>query len=655
NGDTETYTPISSAASGAVDTRTFSGQATGETSQIDFDAIADSIGTSTDFTLTPAQLATTTGTQFVGQLEILSGGDYDFELTSDDGTRLFIDGILAINNEGSKSPTLRSSTVNLDAGFHEIRVDYVNNSGGGALILEYAGNDQATIGAIPSARLYRAENAGSVSTTVAPNTTVELGDNIILSNGASATIALNGTDFSNAGLEALTVGTSSTLNITGTANRDLRFQSTTFGGTSTYTFNTAPDLSLGEASGTASGTTIVKQGTGRLILDNTSSTTPNDFTGTTFDVQAGSLFVIGNGNVGATNPLGTSSVQLNGGTLALDTAVGDVSFDNIITLAGTGGTIKTVSGPRTFTLTDTTAINIGSGQTLTLETTNGSNISEGSSLVLTQALTGSGNLTITDSTAGNGPLEGTAALTSDSASFSGQITISSGTLEGRSGTTNSKVFGTGVIDLAGGTLSLQGANAGGSLNYTPGNNVSVTANSGFVVGAASGGGSSSDFALGSLTTVGGRTVTMDSTDDYSLIFASTVLGGNTTFNVNSGTLNTGDITGTAANLTKNGVGTLVLGGSSNLTGTTAINAGILEASVISDSGANSLGTSSVTLNGGTLRYTGSASASTTRSISANNGNGGSIDVSDAGATFEINSGFAGNQNSEVLKLGAGTR
>jgi hypothetical protein len=51
-------------------------------------------------------------------------GDYDFSLTSDDGSNLYIDGELVVDNDGIHQTRERSGTVRLSRGVHDIRVSY---------------------------------------------------------------------------------------------------------------------------------------------------------------------------------------------------------------------------------------------------------------------------------------------------------------------------------------------------------------------------------------------------------------------------------------------------------------------------------------------------------------------------------------------------
>ena len=105
-------------------------------------------------------------------------------------------------------------------------------------------------------------------------------------------------------------------------------------------------------------------------------------------------------------------------------------------------------------------------------------------------------------------------------------------------------------------------------------------------------------------------------------------------------------------LTKNGGGTLTLTGANAYTGGTTIGGGVLSVGAIADTGTSNLSTSKVTLSGGTLRYTGTAAASTSRSFEAA-GAGGAINVSKPAAMLTINSGVLGSLTAPVAKQGPG--
>jgi len=61
---------------------------------------------------------------YTGKFWIEKPGPYGFELTSDDGSRLYIDDHVVVNNDGQHGPVTESATWALSGGIHSIRVSY---------------------------------------------------------------------------------------------------------------------------------------------------------------------------------------------------------------------------------------------------------------------------------------------------------------------------------------------------------------------------------------------------------------------------------------------------------------------------------------------------------------------------------------------------
>ena len=61
---------------------------------------------------------------YTGRFWIERPGLYRFELTSDDGSKLYIDGHLAVDNDGEHPPQTRIAALTLEGGIHRIRVSY---------------------------------------------------------------------------------------------------------------------------------------------------------------------------------------------------------------------------------------------------------------------------------------------------------------------------------------------------------------------------------------------------------------------------------------------------------------------------------------------------------------------------------------------------
>ena len=64
------------------------------------------------------------GVQYTGQFEVEQDGIYVFRLNSDDGSRLYINNLLLINNDGVHPAQSKSGSIPLKRGPNQIRVDY---------------------------------------------------------------------------------------------------------------------------------------------------------------------------------------------------------------------------------------------------------------------------------------------------------------------------------------------------------------------------------------------------------------------------------------------------------------------------------------------------------------------------------------------------
>lgn len=73
----------------------------------------------------------------LANLSVSSAGNYEFRLTSDDGSRLVIDDAEVIDNDGLHGAESKEGTVALEAGFHDLRVEYFDNTNDNILRLEW--------------------------------------------------------------------------------------------------------------------------------------------------------------------------------------------------------------------------------------------------------------------------------------------------------------------------------------------------------------------------------------------------------------------------------------------------------------------------------------------------------------------------------------
>ncbi len=62
--------------------------------------------------------------QYNGAFLVKTSGTYTFRIHSDDGSKLYVDGELIIDNDGIHGPLSKNGTVNLNMGVHSVRVEY---------------------------------------------------------------------------------------------------------------------------------------------------------------------------------------------------------------------------------------------------------------------------------------------------------------------------------------------------------------------------------------------------------------------------------------------------------------------------------------------------------------------------------------------------
>ncbi|GAB7039239.1 MULTISPECIES: family 16 glycoside hydrolase [Catenuloplanes] len=91
--------------------------------------------------------------EVIGNINITAAGTYGFRLTSDDGSRLLIDGTTVINNDGAHGPTPVEGTVALTAGYHSLHIDYFERDGGQQLTLDWRPPGATAFAPVPTAAL----------------------------------------------------------------------------------------------------------------------------------------------------------------------------------------------------------------------------------------------------------------------------------------------------------------------------------------------------------------------------------------------------------------------------------------------------------------------------------------------------------------------
>lgn len=110
----------------------------------DFSALTPvATGTSDSFDISSRSRDDRFGFRFSARISIETAGNYTFYTSSDDGSRLYVDGNMVVDNDGLHAIQERSGTVNLTAGDHLLVVTFFEKAGGEGLTVQYQGNGTA--------------------------------------------------------------------------------------------------------------------------------------------------------------------------------------------------------------------------------------------------------------------------------------------------------------------------------------------------------------------------------------------------------------------------------------------------------------------------------------------------------------------------------
>ena len=92
-------------------------------------------GTVDSITLAPKKRNENFSMYFFGYIKVPKRALYRFSLESDDGSKLFLDDRLVINNDGLHAMTEKSAEAGLNKGYHPLRIEYFQHLGGSGLQL----------------------------------------------------------------------------------------------------------------------------------------------------------------------------------------------------------------------------------------------------------------------------------------------------------------------------------------------------------------------------------------------------------------------------------------------------------------------------------------------------------------------------------------
>ena len=293
--------------------------------------------------------------KFTTQINITTGGTYTFETNSDDGSKLFINGVEVVDNDGHHGAISETGTIDLTAGTHVIEIVFYENDGANTLTSSFSGPD--TGGAFTNLTGY--PNLTPVEPSGGDTLNGGAGDDSIFGGDDADTIILQdgfgndtieggegGTDTDTIDTSAMTTGV--TVNFT--ANET----GTITDGTDTATFSEIEDIILTDHDDSVNGTNLTDDVTfsGGAGDDTLTSGSGDDtlYGGTGADTLSG-----GDGTDALFGGTGNDTLNLADG----DTATGGDGDDTFIlnqTDAGTGN-ITITGGEGNETAGDTLNFN----------------------------------------------------------------------------------------------------------------------------------------------------------------------------------------------------------------------------------------------------------------------------------------------------------
>jgi hypothetical protein len=103
--------------------------------------------------LSKKQRAEKFGFVFDGYIKIEDPGAYTFFTSSDDGSKLWIDGEEIVNNDGNHGTEEKEGRCLLEKGYHKIVLKYFDSGGGNALKFSFQKIGQAKM-EVPATALY---------------------------------------------------------------------------------------------------------------------------------------------------------------------------------------------------------------------------------------------------------------------------------------------------------------------------------------------------------------------------------------------------------------------------------------------------------------------------------------------------------------------
>ena len=130
---------IATGASGpVVDVASLQPNVTSISADINFGSVGSFYALSDKF---PRDPSASFAAKWIGNIQIHTPGLYTFSTTSDDGSRLWINNQMIVDNGGFHGSQKKSNQLHLTPGYHSIVADYFQARGGAVMVVTYSGAD----------------------------------------------------------------------------------------------------------------------------------------------------------------------------------------------------------------------------------------------------------------------------------------------------------------------------------------------------------------------------------------------------------------------------------------------------------------------------------------------------------------------------------
>ncbi|HTH54640.1 MAG TPA: PA14 domain-containing protein [Cyclobacteriaceae bacterium] len=166
-------------------------------SSFNFSQTPKATGTTNNFNINPRLRNSQYVLSFDGYLEIDNPGTYTFYTNSDDGSRLYINGALVVNNDGKHTARVKAGIYTFtSAGSYPIKVTYFQNSNNETLAVRYnqgTTNNYNSATGIPDNKLFQSSSSTSARyaavASVKDSTQTATSNNIIDDSSSNAITA----------------------------------------------------------------------------------------------------------------------------------------------------------------------------------------------------------------------------------------------------------------------------------------------------------------------------------------------------------------------------------------------------------------------------------------------------------------------------------